>query len=287
MILCCQYCNGIDDYKYKKAKLLHHLEYSLPEGKILSVCDSCFSNLINHGDAIEVKNECEELDDNQKEVIDNGGDIVIAHKGHIPLRQVRWFSVTPESHAKRKYMKFRKLMDKIKCKIGKNERVYWAREQCEDAGIMYGIFAPWECKRCGYKSSKFPYLKCPMPPINSAISCIKNCVEYKSGALPIILEGDCPMLDLGDKVKDRITGFTGIAVGKTDWIYGCTRIGVQPEMDKEGKLQEVQWFDTLSLDVVEKNTINRQKNMEKETTEYVKTGGPMPFTPKRNKEESR
>ncbi len=175
-------------------------------------------------------------------------------------------------------MRFCTLINKIKCKLGKHERVYWTIDECESANVMSGIWTPWKCKRCGYESYKFPRPKQPIAP---------NPLSSRGAFLPIILEGDNVMLDLGDKVKDRITGFTGIAVGKTDWIYGCTRIGVQPEMDKEGKLQEVQWFDILSLDVVEKNAINRQKNMEKETTEYVKTGGPMPFTPQRNKEENR
>jgi hypothetical protein len=55
-------------------------------------------------------------------------------------------------------------------------------------------------------------------------------------------------LKLGDHVKDRITGFGGIAIARTDWLYGCTRYGVQSEeLDKDGTPVEVQWFDEQSL----------------------------------------
>jgi hypothetical protein len=31
-------------------------------------------------------------------------------------------------------------------------------------------------------------------------------------------------VNLGDKVKDRITGLEGIAIGVTTWLYGCRRV---------------------------------------------------------------
>lgn len=44
-------------------------------------------------------------------------------------------------------------------------------------------------------------------------------------------------INLGDKVKDSVTGFSGIAIGRTTWLHGCDRITVQPEgVDKQGKL---------------------------------------------------
>ena len=57
-------------------------------------------------------------------------------------------------------------------------------------------------------------------------------------------------LKLGDKVKDIITGFTGIAVAKTEWIHGCDRITVQPTVKKDGKLPENMTFDEPSLVIV-------------------------------------
>ena len=46
-------------------------------------------------------------------------------------------------------------------------------------------------------------------------------------------------IELGDKVKDTVTGFTGIAVARTNWIAGCDRIIVQPEC-KKGKQMDLE-----------------------------------------------
>ncbi len=60
---------------------------------------------------------------------------------------------------------------------------------------------------------------------------------------------------LGDRVRCRITGCEGIAVARTDWIYGCLRWGVQREkLEKEGKVQDPAWFDDDQLVIVERNT---------------------------------
>ncbi len=55
-------------------------------------------------------------------------------------------------------------------------------------------------------------------------------------------------IQLGDKVKDRTTGFEGVVVARTDWLYGCTRFGVQSEGLHEGKPLEAEWFDEQALD---------------------------------------
>ncbi len=55
-------------------------------------------------------------------------------------------------------------------------------------------------------------------------------------------------IKLGDKVTDHVTGFSGIAVGRTDWLYGCTGFGVKSSVLKDGLPQAVQWFDEQSLD---------------------------------------
>ncbi len=51
------------------------------------------------------------------------------------------------------------------------------------------------------------------------------------------------MIKLGDKVKDSITGFTGIVIGISSYLNGCVSMLVcSNELDSEGK--EVSgWFD--------------------------------------------
>lgn len=48
-------------------------------------------------------------------------------------------------------------------------------------------------------------------------------------------ERQATVIQLGDRVKDTISGISGIVIGKTDWLYGCRRIQIQPEESKDGK----------------------------------------------------
>ena len=40
--------------------------------------------------------------------------------------------------------------------------------------------------------------------------------------------GDDAMIQLGDRAKDRISGFEGIVIGIGQWLHGCRRISIQP-----------------------------------------------------------
>jgi len=83
------------------------------------------------------------------------------------------------------------------------------------------------------------------------------------------------MIKLGNRVKDLITGFTGIAVGRTEYLYGCTRIVVEPEDLKDGKLIDAVWFDEQRIVTVEERPI--PVSAEHSAT----TGGPHPNPPAR------
>jgi hypothetical protein len=55
-------------------------------------------------------------------------------------------------------------------------------------------------------------------------------------------------IPLGSLVKDKITGFKGIAIGRTAWLHGCSMIGIQSSILHEGKPVEVQWFDEQEVE---------------------------------------
>lgn len=57
-------------------------------------------------------------------------------------------------------------------------------------------------------------------------------------------------VNLGDEVKDKVTGFKGIVVAITEWLYGCRRVTVQPPAGKDGKVPEGMSFDEPSVDVI-------------------------------------
>jgi hypothetical protein len=56
---------------------------------------------------------------------------------------------------------------------------------------------------------------------------------------------------LGMEVKDKITGASGIAVARTEYLWGCARVGVQIRELKDGKPQEYIWFDEPMLEGIE------------------------------------
>ena len=60
------------------------------------------------------------------------------------------------------------------------------------------------------------------------------------------------MIQLGQKVKDKITGFTGIAIGKCEYLTGCTQYGVAPAAGKDSKIPDTHWFDENRIEVVGK-----------------------------------
>ncbi len=78
-------------------------------------------------------------------------------------------------------------------------------------------------------------------------------------------------IKLGMKVKDTVSGLTGIAVCKTEWLNGCIRYGIQPPVDKDGKVPDNYYADSEQIEIIEDGV----------TIEPKKTGGPQSGTPQR------
>ena len=56
------------------------------------------------------------------------------------------------------------------------------------------------------------------------------------------------MITLGNKVKDSITGFEGIAIARIEYLNGCVSFEVRPLELKDGLLQDTEWIDDQQLD---------------------------------------
>lgn len=68
-------------------------------------------------------------------------------------------------------------------------------------------------------------------------------------------------IELGDEVKDEITGFAGVAVARTQWLTGCDRITVRPrKVTKEGKIIDYETFDEAQLAVTKRKSVPRRNN---------------------------
>lgn len=77
------------------------------------------------------------------------------------------------------------------------------------------------------------------------------------------------MLKLGDTVKDIYTGFVGTAIARTEWLYGCARITIEPlELNKDGELRASQTFDEQRIVLLEEKVPYQSPSAKAET------GGP-------------
>lgn len=60
------------------------------------------------------------------------------------------------------------------------------------------------------------------------------------------------MIQLGTRVRDLITGMTGVAIARTEWLYGCARVGVESvEIKKDGKPSDAVWLDEQRVEAVD------------------------------------
>jgi len=76
--------------------------------------------------------------------------------------------------------------------------------------------------------------------------------------------------DLGDVLKDKATGFTGISMCRTQWHYTCNTYGLRSPELKDGIPIEDQFFDEPQLEVIERG---RLKEPEPEPEEDEGPGG--------------
>ena len=72
---------------------------------------------------------------------------------------------------------------------------------------------------------------------------------------------------LGNKVKDVVTGFTGVAISKVEYLNGCIRYCVMPMVGKDGKMPDGEYVDEGQLVIVDTEILPSKDKKEP-------TGGP-------------
>jgi hypothetical protein len=65
---------------------------------------------------------------------------------------------------------------------------------------------------------------------------------------------------LGHRVKDRVTGFKGVAVSIAFDLYGCVQVAVDPGIDSAGKCLDSLWFDVSRLKITDRQPVMEQPN---------------------------
>jgi hypothetical protein len=79
---------------------------------------------------------------------------------------------------------------------------------------------------------------------------------------------------LGDLVKDKVSGFKGIATSRTEFLNGCVRFGVNAsKLDKDGKIFQTEVFDEEQLEVVKVSVYERPGFLIASSKDSKKTGG--------------
>ena len=81
------------------------------------------------------------------------------------------------------------------------------------------------------------------------------------------------MIELGNKARDIITGFSGIVTGKATYLSGCDQVCLAPESKQDGSYHDSQWFDEGRIRLV-------SKGISAESVRAGKPGGPNADTPR-------
>lgn len=82
--------------------------------------------------------------------------------------------------------------------------------------------------------------------------------------------------NLGDEVKDAISGFQGIVTARIDYITGCARYIVQPQtLGKEGEPHKSSTFDENTLELVQAGKVQIGNARKAQAEPGEKKGGPI------------
>jgi len=77
-------------------------------------------------------------------------------------------------------------------------------------------------------------------------------------------------IKLGSKVKDTVSGFTGIAESKIEFLNGCIQYSIVPKVGKDNKKGESLWVDEEQLEVIGKGITTESKPSGGGFREYPK-----------------
>ena len=83
---------------------------------------------------------------------------------------------------------------------------------------------------------------------------------------------------LGKTYQDSISGFEGIAIARTVYIYGCERVELSPtKLKPDGDFLPDCWFDEAQL-----VSVRAKKKPAKRTRKNGPAGPPRSFAPSRD-----
>lgn len=80
-------------------------------------------------------------------------------------------------------------------------------------------------------------------------------------------------IKLGHKVKDRVTGFTGIAIAECIYLNGCIQFEIAPKVDSKGEKRNNLWIDEQQLEFIDHGVLLKPEPIKKERKIRFPGGG--------------
>lgn len=80
------------------------------------------------------------------------------------------------------------------------------------------------------------------------------------------------VVELGDQVRDKVTGFKGIVTGQAQYLTGCKQVMVTPRVGDDGKYVDACWLDVDRVEMIGKGVVK---------IDIVDNGGPQSAPSKR------
>lgn len=59
-------------------------------------------------------------------------------------------------------------------------------------------------------------------------------------------------IELGQKIRCKVTGFEGIAISRVEYLNGCIQYCIKPKVGKDGKILDGIYIDEEQLEVIGK-----------------------------------
>jgi len=60
---------------------------------------------------------------------------------------------------------------------------------------------------------------------------------------------------MGAKVKDTLSGFTGVVIARSEHMTGCNQVFVLPESDKANEMKDGNWIDIERIELIEDRAV--------------------------------
>ena len=66
-------------------------------------------------------------------------------------------------------------------------------------------------------------------------------------------------IKLGQRLKDKVTGLTGIATSRCEYLNGCVQFAIQPPVNEKGENVTDIWIDEGQLEFVDHGVLPESK----------------------------